>query len=107
MVSTFFDELAPRWDPNVPRPRGLLPVPAFVEEHVACEKVRLHPYVNDEAAKRIRDDHTLQYYFEGETIAYRLVPEGVEVLAVGLDEIGEMIDKIPPEQRPGVLVAQI
>jgi hypothetical protein len=107
MVSTFYDESAPRPDPGAPRPHGLLPVPGFVEEIVAAEKIRLHPYVNEEAAKRIRDDHTLQYYFEGETIAYRVVPEGVEVLAVGLDEIGEMVNTIPPEERPGYIVAQI
>src|SRR6185437_5592129 len=49
---------------------SLLPVPAFVEEIVAAERVRLYPWVNEEAAKRIRDDQTLHYYFYGETIVY-------------------------------------
>jgi hypothetical protein len=82
----------PYWPPPPqPSPAGLLPVHPDVEKLMAREKARLLPYMTDEAEKRMRDDYTLQYYFEGETISYRVTPQGVEVLAVGLDEIGELL----------------
>jgi hypothetical protein len=98
MVNQFTDLSAPAWDPNLPRPRGLLPVPPHVEELVASEKVRLQPYVTEEAEKRMRDDWTLQYYYEGETVAYRITPQGMEVLAVGTDEIGELLKGMSQEE---------
>ncbi len=81
-----------------PKPRGLLPVPAEVELLVAKEKIRLHPWVDPESEKRIRDDWTLQYYYEWDTVAYRITPQGVEVLAVGLEEIGELLKGMTQEE---------
>ena len=47
---------------------------------------------------------TLAWYFEYQLVAYRSTPEGPEVLAVG-EEVGEYLKKVPPEQRPDVVIA--
>jgi hypothetical protein len=106
MSTEIIETNAPAGDPATPKPRGLLPVPAEVEEVVAREKARLAPYMNDEAERRTRDDLTLQYYYEGTEIAYRITPSGVEVLAAGWDEVKEYLRKNSPEQRMGVLIGQ-
>jgi hypothetical protein len=107
MVETFKDLSEPHWDSTLPRPRGLLPVPPHVQELVASEKARLQPYVNEEAEKRMRDDWTLHYYYEGEFVACRSTSDGVEVLAVGCDEIGELVKSLPPEERPDVVFKHV
>jgi hypothetical protein len=56
------------------------------------ERAKFPPNIYDEAyAKQALDDLTLAWYFEGISVAYRPVSEGVEVLAVGEDEIGELV----------------
>jgi hypothetical protein len=78
-----------------PKPKGLLPVPPEVQEVVDREDERLrreHGIIStSEDRQRQRDSLTLQYYFEGYNVAYRHTPQGVEVLAIGLQEIREMI----------------
>ena len=59
-----------------------------------------------EAIQRMIDSLTLQYYFDGIDIAYRRTPQGVEVVAVGLEEVGELIRTTPQEQREGVVFGQ-
>jgi hypothetical protein len=51
-----------------------------------------------------RDDWTLRYYYEGEMVACRSTPEGVEVLAVGPEEVGRFFDETPPEAQQGVMI---
>ena len=51
-----------------------------------------------------RDDWTLRYYYEGETVACRSTPEGVEVLAVGPEEVRRFFEETPPENRQGVMI---
>jgi hypothetical protein len=112
MAGTFFDANAPRFDPTGLRrlqelPHGLVRPPAEVVAQVARDRARFTSEVYDDAyAKRTLDDWTLAYYYEGLDVAYRSVPEGVEVLAVGLDEISAYLRTTPPEQRPGVKVKQ-
>jgi hypothetical protein len=97
----------PYWPPP-PRPslRGLLPVPPDVEKLMAREKARLLPFVTDESEKRMRDDFTLQYYYEGQTIAYRRTPQGVEVLAVGAVEVGELANGLTQEELLTICIGQ-
>jgi hypothetical protein len=107
MVNQFTDLSVPAWDPHLPRPRGLLPVPPHVEQLVATEKSRLQPHFTAEAEKRLRDDWTLQYYYEGETVVYRITPQGVEVLAVGMDEMGKLLNGMTQEELLQVTVGQV
>src|SRR5437868_8970619 len=104
MSSELIDLNNPRYRGPLPKPRGLLPVPPEIAEEVASDQAAHQPYYTDEYAKRTRDDWTLAYYYEGETVACQSTPEGIEVLAVGLDEIGEYLKRTPPEQRSGVVI---
>jgi hypothetical protein len=74
------------------RPRRVVRPPQELVEQVAQDRAKFPPKLYDDSyAKRVLDDWTLAYYFEGINVAYRSVPEGVEVLAIGDDEIGEFV----------------
>ncbi len=103
MPSEFFDPNAPRFHGTAQEaPRGLVRPPPEIAAWVAEEQTRRQPYYTDAYAKLILDDLTLAYYYEGVNVAYRSVPEGVEVLAVGDDEIARFERNTPPEQREDV-----
>jgi hypothetical protein len=85
-------------DPNVqltlPARPAVLEPPQEVLNAVAAEEERLrreHGFsVSPEARKRMLDDWSLSYYFrdlDGVDIAYRPHPRGVEVLALGFEEV--------------------
>lgn len=78
-----------------PKPRGLLPVPPEVEAAVVEEDAGLlneHGIVpTQEDRQRQVNSLTLQYYYEGHDVAYRLTPQGVELLAAGLAEIRRLV----------------
>ncbi len=85
-------------------PRGLLQPPARVIELVAREAARLP--MTSEARKRITEDLTLQFFFEGVDVAYRRTPQGVEVLAVGADEIGALVKRLTQEELLAMYIGQ-
>jgi hypothetical protein len=93
-----------------PKPHGLLPIPPQVEAVVAREEARLlkdHGITpTPEARQRMLDSVTLQYYFDGIDIAYRRTAQGVEVVAVGLDDVGELVRTTPQEQRADLVFGQ-
>jgi hypothetical protein len=41
---------------------------------------------------------TLQYYYGGYDVAYRLTPQGVEVLAAGLAEVRQLLEGMNQEE---------
>jgi hypothetical protein len=102
MSSEIVESTLPAHDPTVPKPRGLLPVPPEVGKTVDEERTRLQPYFTDEYARRTRDYMTLRHWYEGTYVAYRYTPQGVEVLAVGWEEVGKFLEGTPPEERQGV-----
>lgn len=104
MFDRITDESNPRYHGPLPKPRGLLPVPPEIAEEVSREQAAEQPFYMDDYAKLTRDDWTLRHYYEGETVAWRSTPEGVEVLAVGWDEIGWIYEETPPENRQGVMI---
>jgi hypothetical protein len=93
-----------------PKPRGLLPVPLEVEAILSKEESRLfneHGIVpTPEARQRLVNSFTLQYYYEGFYLAYRPTPQGPEVLAVGHEEIGQLLRGLDQEQRLQITVGQ-
>jgi hypothetical protein len=109
--SELVDSTIPAHDPNFPKPRGLLPVPpkvaewvAEAETHIAREHgVQIAP----EARRKLLDDWTLNYYYDGTYIAYRRTPQGVEVLAVGWDEAHKFRQEHPPETRRDVEIGTV
>ena len=110
MSWNYVDVNEPRWDSTRPPPRGLLPVPPEVEELVAWEEAKFLREKNlvmaPEARKRQLDQYTLEYYYDGHDVAFRETPEGIEVLAVGMDEIGQFLRGLSQEEKLKVHVAQ-
>ncbi len=99
----FFDVNAPRHNgghPSKPEnlPHGLVQPPPAILDLVAQEAART-PLMDDAYRKLLTDSYTLEYYYEGQYVAYRRVPEGIEVFAVGLPEITELVDKLPDQER--------
>ena len=112
-IGNDFREVDDHGEPLVlarPKPHGLIPIPPEVETIVAREEARLlkeHGIIpTAEARQRLVDSLTLQYYFDGIDIAYRRTPRGIEVVAVGLEEVGELIRTTPQEHREGVVFGQ-
>jgi hypothetical protein len=89
-------------DPTIPKPRGLLPVPAWVDEAIAQDRAGREQYYTDEYAQKCRNLMTLRYWYEGHYIAWRETPAGVEVLAVGWEEVSKLLEENSPDERRGV-----
>jgi hypothetical protein len=111
MAQTFTDLTLPAHDPDFPKPRGLIAVPSEVAEQVADEEVRLiqkfgGPFP-EELRRRLLDQWTLTYYYDEEFIAYRRTPQGVEVLAVGRDEVYKYVAGHPLETRRDVRIGVV
>jgi hypothetical protein len=111
MVQHFIDLTLPAYDPNFPKPRGLLPVPPEVVEDIArtdAQLVReLGAPMTPEARKRALDYGTLNWYYDKAYIAYRRAPQGVEVLAVGWEEVDQYCKDHPLETRRDVRIETV
>jgi hypothetical protein len=89
-------------------PEAYLPTPPEVLEAVEREVARLKTIdgieVDPSTQRRMLADSTLYYHFAGREIACKRTDRGVIVLAVGPDEVNAMLNAIPPDQRPGVVI---
>jgi hypothetical protein len=104
LFDRIIDETNPRYRGPLPKPRGLLPVPPEITEELSRAQAAHQPRFSDEYAKMTRDDWTLRYYYEGETVASRSTHEGVEVLAVGPEEVRRFFEETPDEAQHGVMI---
>jgi hypothetical protein len=104
MYARIIDESNPRYRGPLPKPRGLLPVPPEIAEEVSRDQAAHQPNYSDDYAKLTRDNWTLTYYYEGETVACRSTADGVEVLAVGPEEVRRFYQETPPENRQAVMI---
>ncbi|MFI5458074.1 MAG: hypothetical protein ACHRXM_21785 [Isosphaerales bacterium] len=108
MSSEIIDLTLPAHDPSFPKPRGLLRVPQEIEETVAREEARIAREngigIGPDARRRMLDDLTIQYYYEGAYVASRRTPHGIEILAVGWDEANQYRENHPPETRQDVRI---
>jgi hypothetical protein len=106
MSSTFTDlsHSSPNGTPTPPR--GILPAPPEVIEYVAKEEARLAAEhgvtMLPEARRRMIQEQTLDHFYRDQWISYRETPQGMEVLAVGLEEIGRLVKEIPLAERQDV-----
>ena len=111
MAQDFLDLTLPAHDPNFPKPRGLLAVPPEVAEQVADEEARLVQKFGGpmpaELRQRLLDEWTLTYYYDEAFIAYRRTPQGVEVLAVGSEEVYKYLADHPLETRQDVRIGVV
>ena len=108
MADHIIDLALPAHDPNFPKPRGLLAVPPEVAEQVAEEEARLEREkgirITSEGRKELLERWTLSWYYDDAYIAYRHTLEGVEVLAVGHDEVNQYLKEHPLETRRDVVI---
>jgi hypothetical protein len=72
-----------------------------VEAEIAKQETN-HP-MTPEYRKTLRDRLTLEHYFSDVEVAFRRTPAGIEVLAVGQDEIAEFRAASTPDERQGVV----
>ena len=66
-------------------PRGVVPFP----EHIVAGIARWQTQwgYGDDYARDSLEQHTLAWYYEGLPVAYRSAQDGIEVLALGFDEV--------------------
>ena len=80
-------------------------------EQVASEEARLVQKfggpVPAELRQRLLDQWTLTYYYDDAFIAYRRTPQGVEVLAVGSEEVYKYLEDHPLETRQDVRIGVV
>jgi hypothetical protein len=88
------------------RPGKPLPVPPEVAEHVEKEAARAqaeHGFtLTPEAKQRMLNEGTLDWYYRDQWVSYRETPQGVEVLAVGLEEMGALAQRLTAEERADI-----
>lgn len=106
MVQHLIDSTLPAHDPNFPKSRGLIPVPPQVADQEARILRELGSPMPPEVKKRLLDEWTLRYYYDGAFVAYLRTPEGVEVLAVGR-EARKYRGPRMSELHPGVRVETV
>src|SRR4051812_6051933 len=77
------------------RPHGRLVIPTEVEAEITREENQLFEQTGSrltpDARWRMVVDQTLDWYFRDQWVSYRETPQGVDVLAVGFDEIGRLM----------------
>jgi hypothetical protein len=104
------DELNAPWVAARPKTRGLLLVPPEVEAAVAeddASLLRRYGIVpTAEDRQRQMNSLTLQYYYGALDVAYRLTPQGVELLAAGLSEIRQLVQGMSQEEVLTIKIGQ-
>jgi hypothetical protein len=107
MASTFVDDKRAAQGAVPANLRGLLSVPPAVSEHVEGESLRAqkeHGFaLTSEAKQRMLNQGTLDWFYRDQWVSYRDTPQGVEVLGVGLEEVGELARNLTAEQRLEVI----
>jgi hypothetical protein len=80
---------------------GLLPTPPDVD--ALLERWEATDPMTPEQRKRLRDRLTLRRHFADVDAAFRRTPQGIEVVAAGLDGIAEFRRTNTREEREGVV----
>ena len=75
-------------------------MPPEVAEQISRDQAAPQPNYTDVYAKLSRDDWTLRFCYEGEMVAGRSTAEGVDVLAVGPEEVLRFFKETLAENRP-------
>lgn len=108
MASDLIDWTLPAHDPSFPKPRGLLPVPPEVAESLATREADLFRErgirITTEARQRALEYAMTNWYFDNTEIAYRRTPDGIDVLAVGSEEVSRFVRDHPLETRRDVVI---
>ena len=87
-MHSFADWTTPRYQLPVKQPpRGIVPFPPPVRDGLDRMQQQLGRRFAEAYLRQALEDHTLIYYYEGLPVAFRAIPEGLEVLGVGYDEV--------------------
>jgi hypothetical protein len=87
-MQTFLDEKSPRYQiPFENLPRGIVKFPSHIVDNINRDRVKFGPKVfTDEYAHKSLENQTLVWYYEGLPVAYKAIPDGIEVFGVGWEE---------------------
>ncbi|HMF16337.1 MAG TPA: hypothetical protein VKE98_03980 [Gemmataceae bacterium] len=87
-MQTFVDPSSPRHQLSFEQlPRGIVKFPPHIVDAVGKEKTKFGPEIfSEEYARKTLEQHTLNWFYEGLPVAYKSLPEGIEVLGVGWEE---------------------
>ena len=90
-MQTFVDPGSPRCHlPFEQLPRGVIKFPSHIMDAVDKERAKFGPDdYSEEFARRTLERHTLNWYYEGLPVAYKSLPDGIEVLGVGWEEVAK------------------
>jgi len=102
-VQRFIDPSSPRHQLSVEQlPRGVVKFPAHIVDAVDQQRSKFGPEIfTEEYARKSLEYQTLICYYEGLPVAYRPLPDGIEVVGVGWEETAKYS---PPTERNVKLV---
>lgn len=102
-MQTFLDSSSPRCLlPFEQLPRGAVSFPAHIVAAINDDRARFAPEIfTDEYARRCLEQHTLIWYYEGLPVAYKSLPDGIEILGAGWEETAKYL---PATSDPAVKV---
>jgi len=100
-VQTYVDSNSPRHRlPSTELPRGQVRFPEHIVEGVA--KLAMKYGYGEDYARQSLVRNTLAWFYEGLPVAYRELPDGIEVLALGFEEVGQY----RRQPQAGIQIAQ-
>lgn len=87
-MQTFIDSNSPRYQFSFEQlPRGIVKFPPHIVAGIARQRAKFAPEIfTDEYARKNLEYQTLIWYYEGLPVAYKPLPDGIEVLGVGWEE---------------------
>jgi hypothetical protein len=80
-------------------PPPLMKTPPEVQVWVDREAARLAQWMTPESLQRMTDNFNLQYYYGGQEVLTWQTPQGVAVLAVGMEQVARVVNHLSPELR--------
>ena len=93
-MERFIDPTTPRYQLSFEQlPRGIVKFPERIVEGWEREQTRLGMRFSEEFLRKSLESSTLAYYYEDYDVAYRSIPDGIEVLGVGYDEVEPYLDR--------------
>jgi hypothetical protein len=80
-------------------PPPLMKTPPDVQVWVDREAARLAQWMTPESLQRMTDNLNLQYHYGGQEVLTWQTPQGVAVLAVGMEQVARVVNHLSPELR--------
>jgi hypothetical protein len=87
-VQSFIDVNSPRHRLSFEQlPRGVVKHPRHIIDGISQERSKFAPEIfTEEYARKSLEYQTLVWYYSGLPVAYKSLPDGIEVIAVGWEE---------------------